>query len=209
MDTRMCVQARKQRLVVVGEQAEDRRRTTGKRPRYTPRMPSSRTMHAVPCTSPRKRGFGLFASSISFVLGAHLGQSPAAGRRGHREGEGAHLMVSEGVTAKTASIIPAPSPASRLRGADTLPSSTPVRASAIMPVSLAQEERAAHLSVRERVFEVVVRDEAHARLHRVACTAPPSMSVGKSGRMRRAHRRPEPCIPSTAQLRPWFAASSG
>ena len=145
-------------------------RTTGKRPRYTPRMPSSRTIHAVPCTSPRKRGLGLFASSMSFVLRADSDQPPAAGtrrRRGER-GEGAHLMVSEGVTAKTASIMPAPSPASRLRGADTLPSSTPVRASAIMPVSFAQEKWAAHLSVRERVFEVVVRDEAHARLHRVA-----------------------------------------
>lgn len=33
----------------------------------------------------------------------------------------AYLIVSEGVTAKMASIIPAPSPATRLRGALTLP----------------------------------------------------------------------------------------
>jgi len=33
----------------------------------------------------------------------------------------AYLIVSEGVTAMTASIIPAPSPAKRLRGALTLP----------------------------------------------------------------------------------------
>ena len=32
-----------------------------------------------------------------------------------------YLIVSEGVTAKTASIIPAPSPATRLRGALTFP----------------------------------------------------------------------------------------
>ena len=32
-----------------------------------------------------------------------------------------YLIVSEGVTAKTASIIPAPSPAKRLRGALTFP----------------------------------------------------------------------------------------
>ncbi len=35
-----------------------------------------------------------------------------------------YLIVSEGVTAKIASIIPAPSPARRLLGAETLPSPT-------------------------------------------------------------------------------------
>lgn len=46
-------------------------------------------------------GLGLFASSISFVL-----------------------IVSDGVTAKMASIMPAPRPASRLRGAVNLPCSS-------------------------------------------------------------------------------------
>ena len=85
-----------------------------------------------------------------------------------REGE-THLIVSEGVTAKTASIIPAPSPASRLRGGETLPSPTHAHVSLLPPYSGLTRAAATHLSVRERVLEVVVGHEAHARLHGVAC----------------------------------------
>ncbi len=39
----------------------------------------------------------------------------------HEDETGAYLIVSEGVTAKMASIMPAPNPARRLRGALTFP----------------------------------------------------------------------------------------
>ena len=83
-----------------------------------PRRPSSRTMDTVPCTRPRKRGCGRLASSISFVLHVVLRTQVVAGRGGEIE---THLIVSDGVTAKTASVNPAPNPARRLRGALTFP----------------------------------------------------------------------------------------
>ncbi len=75
-------------------------------------------------------------------------------------------MVSEGVTAKMASITPAPSPASRLRGGETLPSPTDAHQSR----SRGMGGGRTYLSVRKRVLEVVVRHEAYAGLHGVACT---------------------------------------
>ena len=89
----------------------------------------------------------------------------------HEGGDGkTYLIVSEGVTAKTASIIPAPRPARRLRGADTLPSPTHARQGLFSrSTELARSCQMTHLSVRERMLEVVVRDEAYARLDGVPC----------------------------------------
>ena len=88
----------------------------------------------------------------------------------HEGGDGkTYLIVSEGVTAKTASIIPAPSPASRLRGGETLPSPTHPHVSLLPPYSGLTRAAVTHLSVRERMLEVVVRDEAYARLDGVSC----------------------------------------
>ena len=83
----------------------------------------------------------------------------------HEGGDGkTYLIVSEGVTAKTASIIPAPSPASRLRGGETLPSPTHPHVSLLPPCSGLTRAAATHLSVRERMLEVVVRNEAYTSL---------------------------------------------
>ena len=73
-------------------------------------------MDTVPCMRPRKRGWGRLASSISLVLRFALRTSVRMARWGRT-----HLIVSEGVTAKMASITPAPNPARRLRGALTFP----------------------------------------------------------------------------------------
>lgn len=85
-------------------------RTTGKSPRYIPRSPSARTMAAVPWMRPRYFGLGPLASSMSFVLGWSCKHASR-----QRIKTKTYLIVSEGVTASTASIIPAPSPAIDMR----------------------------------------------------------------------------------------------
>lgn len=80
--------------------------TTGKSPLYIPEIPSCRMIAAVPCIKPRYWGFRRFASSISFVLYTSNFRSLFS-----IQVHGTNLIVSEGVTAKIASVIPAPSPA--------------------------------------------------------------------------------------------------
>ena len=85
-----------------------------------------------------------------------------------------------------ASIIPAPRPARRLLGAETLPSPTDARQSRSPSRSFARDRT--HLSIRERVLEVVVRHESYAGLHGVACTMRGLVSVDAGKKTRGAHR---------------------
>jgi len=64
-------------------------------------------MDAVPWINPRYCGIGRLASSMSFVL---LEESYVDALR---KTVYTYFIVSEGVTAKMASVIPAPSPANR------------------------------------------------------------------------------------------------
>ncbi len=93
----------------------------GTKPWKNPLIPRSRKMMPVPCKKPRIRGLADFRSSILFH------STPVSFQRYSFVTEETHkvvLILSNGVTANTDSVIPAPKPATTVRGPDILPDSS-------------------------------------------------------------------------------------
>lgn len=127
----------------------------------------------TPWSVPLNLGCSRFESSIIFVL--HLISTDPFYLYLHMlsdrgEGGGTYLIVSDGVTAIMASIIPAPRPANIVLGADSFPyhrSAPPPRVCGT-DVCILSRGRGTYLIVTEHRLELIVCREPNTRLDSIS-----------------------------------------